>query len=206
MGNWMDESMPAPQWSPEDILADLAEDDDDDDGSPTKSKVSPGHQPWDGRAHSSFGDAAMGGVDAGLRLDSAADFTKWLSERDFAEQWARLHQGGCKSLRDLPNVPLDEDALINYGLKTMPSRIRFRFEVRQWNETQEQAVVEQPPFVASFGVDSAAAVSSAFSVDAIGTGFGGVPTSEGDSSADWFWQQPAESFGTEAGSSRFGFE
>ena len=55
-------------------------------------------------------------------------------QRDFAEYWAGLYKANIKSLRDLMALTLNEKTLIQLGIVTLPSRVRFRAAVRELME------------------------------------------------------------------------
>ena len=55
-------------------------------------------------------------------------------QRDFAEYWAGLYKANIKSLRDLMALTLNEKTLIQLGIITLPSRVRFRAAVRELME------------------------------------------------------------------------
>ena len=147
------------------ILADIEDDDNTDTIQPNLGASSN----WNGPS------ANVGEPRADTQLDSPSAFTAWLAERDFAENWAGLVQGGVQTLRQLASVELNEQKLLSLGFATMPSRIRFRSEVKAWNEAN-----------AAYSY-AGGSVSGDLHAD---VSTGNAPAVEDVEPDEWFWQQP----------------
>ena len=147
------------------ILADIEDDDNTDTIQPNLGATTN----WNGPS------ANVGEPRADTQLDSPSAFTAWLAERDFAENWAGLVQGGVQTLRQLASVELNEQKLLSLGFATMPSRIRFRSEVKAWNEAN-----------AAYSY-AGGSVSGDLHAD---VSTGNAPAVEDVEPDEWFWQQP----------------
>lgn len=116
-------------------------------------------------------------------LDSTSSLTIWLAEHDFAEYWAGLYKVGVKSLRDLMALKLSETVLVQIGIVTLPSRVRFRSEVKELMQIHQ--VNEWAPDALVGSGDSWAPAPQVQPYAAAEV-----------AKTDWFWEQkPASSAG-----------
>jgi hypothetical protein len=130
------------------------------------------------------GSSSSLGSGGSTDLDSASSLTTWLAEHDFPELWGTLMKMGISTLRDLAAIQLNEAFLVNsVGIRTMPSRIRFRADVRALQDQQQDQLTggSGRGAVPSAGVpaDWSAAQAQASDKQAV-------------LNTDWFWEtQPA---------------